>query len=67
MAAALKRVAIAACLFSPAEAAVVTAGSVTSVTVEAQIFDAKLAADGGCDPAGCEGGLTRVGVAASGR
>ena len=59
-AAALKSAAIVACLLSPAEGAVVAAGSVTSVSVQAPLYDARVAADGGCDPAGCEASLTRV-------
>ncbi len=60
MAAALKTAAVAACLLSPVQAAVVAAGSLTSVTVESPLYDERLFADGGCDPAGCEAGLTRV-------
>ncbi len=60
MSAAMKRAAVAACLLSPVQAAVVAAGSLTSVTVEAPLYDGRLSVDGGCDPAGCEAGLTRV-------
>ena len=56
----VKRAVVAACLLSPVEAAVVTARSLTSVAVEATLYDEKLSANGGCDPAGCEGSLTRV-------
>eukprot|EP00903_Cladosiphon_okamuranus_P018639 g17154.t1 len=42
-------------------AAPVEAGAVTSVTVEAPLYDSKLREDGGCDPAGCVGGNTRDG------
>lgn len=57
----LKRAAlVAACLSSPAQAAVVEAGSVTDVTVAASLYDLRVAADGGCDPAGCTAALTRV-------
>ena len=52
-------------MFSPvklAGATSVEAGSVMSVTVDAPLYDTSLAAGGGCDPAGCEGSLTRVRV-----
>lgn len=52
--------AIAACLLSPVQAGVVVADSLTSVEVEAPVFDERLSAGGGCDPAGCEASLTRV-------
>ena len=42
------------------EAAIVDAGTVTTVTVDAPLYDTNLAADGGCDPEGCVGELTRV-------
>lgn len=51
---------VAACLSSPVKAAVVEAGSVTDVAVVASLYDNRLAADGGCDPAGCAAALTRV-------
>jgi len=60
MAAALKRAIIAACLLSPVQAAVVAAGFLTSVTAVAPLYDKRLSADGGCDPAGCDASLTRV-------
>lgn len=43
-----------------AEAAIVEAEQWTNVLVEAPLFDSRPAADGGCDPAGCLGTLTRV-------
>lgn len=44
---------------SSVEAAVVDA----AVSVEALLYDSRLGAAGGCDPAGCVGELTRVSVA----
>lgn len=41
-------------------AAVVEVGSLTTVTVEAPLYDTNLSAAGGCDPAGCSGDKTRV-------
>ena len=46
---------------SSVEAAIVDAGAVTAVAVEALLYDSRLGAAGGCDPAGCAGELTRVG------
>ena len=40
--------------------AIVDAGTVTTVTVDAPLYDTNLAAAGGCDPEGCVGDLTRV-------
>lgn len=47
---------------SPAsvEAAIVDAGAVTSVVVEAPLYDPNLSDAGGCDPSGCVGELSRV-------
>eukprot|EP00752_Nemacystus_decipiens_P014960 g13319.t1 len=36
-------------------------GTIGTVTVTADLFDTNLAADGGCDPAGCTAALTRDG------
>ena len=36
------------------------AGAVTTVAVDAPLYDTRLSADGGCDPAGCSGDLTTV-------
>ena len=36
------------------------AAEVTTVIVEAPLYDIRLGADGGCNPAGCSGDLTRV-------
>lgn len=47
-------------LSSPVQAAVVEAASVTDVTETASLYDLRVAADGGCDPAGCTAALTRV-------
>ncbi|CAM9398222.1 unnamed protein product [Sphacelaria rigidula] len=43
------------------EAVIVDAGTVTTVTVDAPLYDTNLAAAGGCDPEGCVGDLTRDG------
>lgn len=45
---------------SSARAAVVEVDALTTVTVEAQLYDTTLGAAGGCDPAGCTGDKTRV-------
>ena len=43
------------------DAANVDAGGVTSVTIDAPLYDTRrVRVDGGCDPAGCSGALTRV-------
>lgn len=34
--------------------------SLTTVTVDAPLYDSTLSAAGGCDPAGCTGDKTRV-------
>lgn len=47
-------------LFSLGTAAIVDAGTLTSVTVEAPLYDSNLSVDNGCDPSGCVGDLTRV-------
>ncbi|CAM9109787.1 unnamed protein product, partial [Hapterophycus canaliculatus] len=41
-------------------AAAVEAGTVGAVTATAAIYDTRLAAANGCDPAGCSAALTRV-------
>lgn len=43
-----------------AAAASVEIGTLTTVTVDAPLYDTKLSAANGCDPAGCVGDLTRV-------
>lgn len=57
--------AAAAGLATVARAAIVDAGALTTVTVEAPLYDTRGGAAGGCDPAGCGGGLTRVSSVAS--
>lgn len=42
-----------------AEAAIVEASTLTTVAVEAPLYDAALGAQNGCDPVGCVGNLTR--------
>lgn len=46
--------------WSSVEAAIGDAGAVTSVEVEAPLYDSNLSDDGGCDSSGCLGGLSRV-------
>ena len=41
-------------------AANVDAGEVATVIIDAPLYDTRIAADGGCNPAGCSGDLTRV-------
>ena len=53
-------IALLATSFAVADAASVDAGEVVTVTIEAPLFDTRLSPDGGCDPAGCSGDLTRV-------
>lgn len=43
-----------------ASAAIVDAGAVTTVVVEAPLYDTRTVATGGCGSAGCVGDLTRV-------
>ena len=43
-----------------ADATTVDAGDVTTVVVDAALYDTRLSVDGGCDPIGCVGNLTRV-------
>lgn len=46
---------------TPVRAAIVEAEALTTVTVEAPLFDENaVAATGGCNPAGCVGNKTRV-------
>lgn len=47
-------------LASAAVIVVVEAGTVTTVDTEESLFDSRLLAAGGCDPAGCSGDKTRV-------
>lgn len=53
-------VATVSCMSSLANAATVDAGAFTTVTVEAPLYDTRLSAANGCNPAGCVGDLTRV-------
>lgn len=48
------------CLSYLADAAIVDAGRLVSVTVEVPLYDNSLSDSNGCDPADCIGGLTRV-------
>lgn len=41
-------------------ATIVDAGTATTVTADAPLYDTNLATAGGCDPEGCVGDLTRV-------
>lgn len=50
--------AAASCTF--VNAAIVDAGAVTTVTVEAPLYDTRTGTAGGCGSAGCVGALTRV-------
>lgn len=43
-----------------AGAATVDAGEITTVDVDSPLYDTRVSADGGCDPSGCSGDLTRV-------
>lgn len=43
-----------------AAAASVEAGTLTTVSVDAPLYDTSLSAANGCDPGGCVGDLTRV-------
>ena len=40
--------------------ATVDAGEVTTVEVDAPLYDTRLSVDGGCDPSGCIASMTRV-------
>lgn len=42
-----------------ADAAIVEASNLTSVDVDAPLYDPNLGAQNGCDPVGCVGRLTR--------
>lgn len=55
-------VAVALAKLHSARAASVEAGTLTTVTAEASLYDSRPSASGGCDPAGCVAGLTRVRV-----
>lgn len=50
---------LAAC-FTKARALTVEAGTLTTVTVAAPLYDTTTSADGGCSPEGCVGDNTRV-------
>lgn len=45
---------------SNVEAAQVEAGTLTTVAVNAPLYDSRLGAANGCDPSGCTAALTRV-------
>lgn len=45
---------------APVAASLVDAGDIISVYASAPFFDTRLGDENGCDPAGCEAGLTRV-------
>ena len=47
-------------LSSFAAAASVEVGTMTTVVVDAPLYDTSTSASNGCDPAGCVGDLTRV-------
>ena len=47
-------------LFAATHAANVEAGEVTTVIVDAPLFDTRTGADNGCGSTGCSGDLTRV-------
>ncbi len=47
-----------------AAAAPVDAGTLTTVTAAAQLYDSRLSASGGCSSSGCVAGLTRVSCSA---
>lgn len=49
------------------EVVVVEAGVLGSVTTAASLYDTRLSAANGCDPAGCTAALTRVSRFGSGR
>ena len=42
------------------DAAIVDAGSLTSISTKAPLYDTSLSSANGCDPSGCVGDLTRV-------
>ena len=46
--------------FSATHAANVEAGEVSTVIIDAPLFDTRTGADGGCGSTGCSGDLTRV-------
>lgn len=43
-------------------AAAVEASALTTITIDAPLYDTSLSTAGGCDPGGCVGDLTRVSV-----
>lgn len=47
-------------MFPVTGAASVDARALTTVTVDAPLYDTRAGEEGGCDPAGCSGDLTRV-------
>lgn len=49
-----------------ADAASVDAGALITVTVDAPLYDMRASGEGGCDPAGCSGDLTRVSKSSNG-
>ena len=53
-------IALLATSFAVTDAPSVDAGEVVTVIIDAPIYDTRRSSDGGCDPAGCSGDLTRV-------
>lgn len=53
-------VVVVSCLPCLTTAAIVDAGTLTSVIVEAPLYDTNLSNENGCDPSGCVADLTRV-------
>lgn len=43
-----------------ADAATIEAGALASITIDAPLYDTRKSGEGGCNPAGCSGDLTRV-------
>ena len=60
-------VAVLAVHAAVAGAATVDAGEITTVNVDAPLYDTRVNDDGGCDPSGCSGDLTRVSVSVTHR
>lgn len=53
-------------MLSITNAATIDAGALTTVTVQAPLYDTSLSDEDGCDPAGCIGDFTRVSYVAAG-
>lgn len=43
-----------------ADAATIEAGALASITIDAPLYDTRTSGEGGCNPVGCSGDLTRV-------